>query len=102
MRTRAPISPDSDSYRNSGWKRVVSNGNEAHGYASMRWTHSMGMPHGRVVGGPYSSWLKKLPQRAMACIVNRAGAMMSAQRQNGTRRQRAYTTTAMNPAAIPP
>ena len=27
IRTSAPSSPDSDSYRNSGWKRVVSNGN---------------------------------------------------------------------------
>ena len=31
------------------------------------------MPHGSVVGVPYSSWLKKLPQRAMACITNRPG-----------------------------
>ncbi len=42
-----------------------------------------GCPTGSVVGGPYSSWLKKLPQRAMACIRNRPGATMSAQRQNG-------------------
>ena len=48
-----------------------------------RYSHSIGMPHGRVVGGPYSSWLKKFPQRAIACIVNRPGATMSAQRRNG-------------------
>ena len=27
-------------------------GTAAHGYSAMRWAQSMGMPHGRVVGGP--------------------------------------------------
>ena len=31
IRASAPSSPDSDSYRNSGWKNVVSNGNVSHG-----------------------------------------------------------------------
>ena len=42
-------------------------------YAAIRCTHSIGIPQGSVVGGPYSSWLKKLPQRATACIANSAG-----------------------------
>ena len=76
--------PEIDSYRKSGWKRVAVSGNSAgQGYAATRWAQSIGIPHGSVVGGPYSSWLKKLPQRAMACIVNSPGATMSAQRRNG-------------------
>ena len=43
------------------------------------------MPHGAVVGGPYSSWLKKLPQRATNSIANRPGAITSAQAQNDWR-----------------
>jgi hypothetical protein len=39
------------------------------------------MPQGSVVGGPYSSWLKKLPQRPIACMRNRHGATMSAHAQ---------------------
>ena len=50
----------------------------------MRCAQSIGMPHGSFVGVPYSSWLKKFPQRAMACITNSPGATMSAQRRNGT------------------
>ena len=60
---RAPRSPDRPSYRNSGWKCVVSSGNAVHGYSATRWRQSMAMPHGRSVGGPYSSWLKKFPMR---------------------------------------
>ena len=87
IRTSAPSAPESDSYRKSGWKRVEVSGQGAapgsRGRAAIRWAQSIGIPHGSVVGEPYSSWLKKLPQRAMACIVNRPGAMMSAQRRNG-------------------
>ena len=31
IRNAAPSNPDSDSYRKSGWNRVVSNGKAAHG-----------------------------------------------------------------------
>jgi len=62
----------------------------------------MGIPHGSVVGGPYSSWLKKLPQRAIACIRNRAGAMMSAQRAKDSRCRRVYQARASVPRMIPP
>ena len=78
----APMIPLTDSYRNSGWKHVVSNGYVVHGYAMTRWSQSMAMPHGRFVGGPYSSWLKKFPQRPMACITKMPGAMTSAHFQN--------------------
>ena len=39
----------------------------------MRCAHSIAMPHGASVGGPYSSWLKKLPQRAMPCAKSVPG-----------------------------
>ncbi len=84
MSVNAPRTPEIDSYRNSGWKRVVSNGYAAQDRSWTRYWHSIGMPHGRVVGEPYSSWLKKFPHRAMACITNRPGATQSAQRRNGT------------------
>ena len=60
------------------------------------------MPHGRVVGGPYSSWLKKLPSRPVACITKIPGATMSAQRQTETRWRRARTSTAIAPVTKPP
>ena len=69
----APRMPLTDSYRKSGWKPVVSGGYIVHGYCGTRWAQSMVMPHGRSVGGPYSSWLKKLPQRPMACITKMPG-----------------------------
>jgi hypothetical protein len=49
----------------------------------------MAIPQGRFVGAPYSSWLKKFPQRPMACIANSPGATASAHRKNGCRFQRA-------------
>ena len=39
--------------------------------SAVRWAQSMAIPQGRSVGGPYSSWLKKLPQRAIACMISR-------------------------------
>src|SRR5436189_2588659 len=106
MSVTAPSAPEIDSYRKSGWKNwpSVSVGAEPGGqaYAATRWAQSIGMPHGSVVGGPYSSWLKKLPQRAMASIVNRPGATMSAQRRKSCRLYRTYTNAATVPNAIPP
>jgi len=46
------------------------------------------MPHGGVVGDPYSSWLKKLPRRD-GLHDKEGGAMMSAQRQMGCCSRRA-------------
>jgi hypothetical protein len=46
------------------------------------------MPQGRLVGEPYSSWLKQLPQRAIACIAKSPGATASAQDRNDWRFQR--------------
>ena len=80
----APIRPDTDSYRNNGWKCVVASGKSSHGYAATRWAQSIAIPHGNVVGGPYSSWLKKFPNRPTACMMKRAGATMSAQVQKLT------------------
>jgi hypothetical protein len=60
------------------------------------------MPHGRFVGGPYSSWLKKLPSRPAACMTKIPGATMSAQRHAETRYQRARTSTAIAPVTNPP
>ena len=48
----APMTPLSDSYRNNGWKNVVSTGYKVHGYWMTRWSQSIAMPHGSVVGGP--------------------------------------------------
>ena len=62
----------------------------------------MVMPHGRSVGGPYSSWLKKLPQRPIACITKMPGAMTSAHFQNGWCQRRRMTAAAMIPVRIPP
>ena len=80
------MTADRDSYRNSGWKcwPSVAFGSEPGGqaYWATRFLHWMAIPHGRFVGGPYSSWLKKFPSRPIACIANRAGATTSAQRQN--------------------
>ena len=44
-----------------------------HGYSTTRWAQSIAMPHGRFVGGPYSSWLKKLPQPADGLHDEQAG-----------------------------
>ena len=60
------------------------------------------MPHGRFVGGPYSSWLKKFPQRPIACITNSPGAMTSAQRRNDTFQRRVTKYAAIVPVMIPP
>ena len=53
-RTTAPIAPEIDSYRKSGWKcastGVSPRGGQAQ--AAVRLTHSMAIPHGRSVGGP--------------------------------------------------
>ena len=87
--TIAPAIPDSDSYRNSGWKCVVSGYVTRSVYGATRWAASILIPHGRVVGGPYSSWLKKLPQRPIACMTNRAGAIASAHCQTGSWLRRA-------------
>src|SRR4029077_5410891 len=53
--TRAPAIPDSDSYRNSGWKWIDSGKEGEHAYWAIRWAQSILIPHGRAVGGPYSS-----------------------------------------------
>ena len=42
----------------------------------------MAMPHGASVGGPYSSWLKKLPQRAMPWAKSVPGMTVSRPRLN--------------------
>ena len=51
-----PRKPESDSYRNSGWKcsPSVAAGSEpgGHAYSTTRWAQSIAMPHGRFVGGP--------------------------------------------------
>ena len=90
--TSRPRKPDTDSYRNSGWKCCpsVAFGSEPAGqaYWTIRCEHWIAIPHGRFVGGPYNSWLKKFPQRAMACIVNRPGATMSAHIQKLAPRRR--------------
>ena len=92
IRPRTPSSPASDSYRKSGWKcsPSVAFGSEPTGqaYWTIRWEHWIAIPQGRFVGGPYSSWLKKLPHRATACIANRPGATMSAHSQKLCRRRR--------------
>ena len=62
----------------------------------------MAMPHGRSVGGPYSSWLKKFPRRPMACITNRPGAMTSAHFQNDCFQSQVTTIRAIVPVMIPP
>ena len=49
--------------------------------AAVRLAHSISMPHGRPVGGPYSSWLKKFPHRAIACMTNAPRATTSAHLQ---------------------
>ena len=94
--------PLTDSYRKSGWKPVVAGGYIVQGYGATRWAQSMVMPHGRSVGGPYSSWLKKLPQRPMACMTNRPGAMTSAHFQNGCFQYRRMTKADDDPVRIPP
>jgi hypothetical protein len=68
----------------------------------VRYWHSIAIPQGRFVGEPYSSWLKKLPQRAIACIANRPGATASAQDRKDWRFQRTYRNAAIVPAMIPP
>ena len=55
---------------------------------STRWAQPIAMPHGRLVGGPYSSWLKKLPQRAMPCANSAPGTSESAESRNGDVLQR--------------
>ena len=51
IKTSAPMSPLSDSYRKSGWKWVWSTGNVAHGYSAMRCSQSIATPHGRSSAG---------------------------------------------------
>ena len=46
----------------------------------MRFSAAIGIPHGSVVGGPYSSWLTKLPSRPMAWPSSMAEANTSSQR----------------------
>ena len=60
------------------------------------------IPHGRVVGGPYSSWLKKFPQRPIACMTNRPGATTSAHCGKLWCLQRMYSHAAIVPVTIPP
>ena len=62
----------------------------------------MAMPHGRSVGGPYSSWLKKFPQRPIACITKMPGATTSAQRQNDCFQRRVRNHATSVPVRIPP
>ena len=73
-----------------------------HGYSTTRWAQSIAMPHGRLVGGPYSSWLKKFPRRPIACITNRPGAMTSAHFANDWCQRRVMYQAAMVPVMIPP
>ena len=60
------------------------------------------MPHGRFVGGPYSSWLKKLPHRPIACITNRPGRDHVRPAQNDTCQRRMTSQAAIVPVMIPP
>ena len=55
-----------------------------------------------LVGGPYSSWLKKLPQRPIACMTNSPGATTSAQRKKLWCVRRTYHAPAIVPVMIPP
>src|SRR4029079_16996537 len=98
----APMIPLTDSYRNSGWKNVESKGYDAHGYSDTPCSQSIAMPQGSVVGGPYSSWLKKFPQRPTACMTNRPGAITSAPFQNDCFHSRVMTMTAIVPVRMPP
>src|SRR3954454_18302730 len=78
-----------------------------HGYCAMPWSPTRGgrwiaIPQGRFVGGPYSSWLKKFPQRPTASMTNRPGTMTSAQRRNDWCQRRVITYAAIVPTMIPP
>ncbi len=62
----------------------------------------MAMPQGALVGGPYSSWLKKLPSRPIACIANSPGAITSAHLEKDWCQRRVMYQAAMVPVTIPP
>ena len=68
-----------------------------------RWAQSIAMPHGRLVGGPYSSWLKKLPRRADRLHHEQAGRdRRPPTSQNDWCQRRVMYQAAMVPVMIPP